>query len=123
MRMHHDDGQAEKMCCVPNTGNWHVMADGRKLSYSLVNNTASDFSIPRQYCVRDVLALGSSEDSGFGAANSPAEGYSPSVAHFLALCMKLVYEEEDIIRVENAMPCLDDLLSLPALILRTTDQC
>ena len=84
-----------KLVCAA-TGSWHVMADGRKLSYSLVNNTSPDFSIPRQYSAAEVLA-GGAEVSGDAAG--PAAGYSPSVAHFLSLCMKLVYEGEDIIQV------------------------
>ncbi len=73
-----------------------MTADGRKLSYSLVNNTATDFSIPRQYSATEVLAGGAEAADG---AAGPSAGYNPAVAHFLSLCMKLVYEEEGIIKV------------------------
>ncbi len=72
------------------------MADGRKLSYSLVNNTAPDFSIPRQYSAQTVLDEGAAELSN---AEGATAGYRPELAHFLSLCMKLVYEKEEVMQV------------------------
>ncbi|BDA50872.1 probable feruloyl esterase A at C-terminar half [Coccomyxa sp. Obi] len=77
------------------TGTWHKLADGRKLSYSLVNNTSPDFSIPRQYSAPIVLDEGASELSN---AEGAAAGYRPALAHFLSLCMKLVYEKEEVMQ-------------------------
>ncbi len=74
------------------------MADGRKLSYSLVNNTSPDFSIPRQYSAPLVLDEGA---AGLSSAVGAAAGYRPELAHFLSLCMKLVYEKEEVMLVRS----------------------
>ncbi|KAK9807288.1 hypothetical protein WJX73_008211 [Symbiochloris irregularis] len=60
---------------------------------SLVNNTAPDFSIPAAYRACDFPF----------AVQADSEGYHPAACHFLALCMKLVYERPAVIQdiIEN----------------------
>ena len=55
---------------------------------SLVNNTGPDFDLPNAYKVTN-LAFGAPRGSG----------YNPDIAQFLALCMKVVYEEPAVIQV------------------------
>jgi len=69
------------------------MADGRRVPLSMVNNTAPDFSIPGAYNPAELP---------FGLPRG--SGYNPNVAHFMALCMKVVYEEEEVIRVTPPPP-------------------
>ena len=83
-------------------GNWHYTADGRRISYSLVNNAASDFSIPAQYNAEKLLHNNTLK--GYDAASD----YNPQTSHFLALCMKVVYEKEPVIKV-RAMCLLQSL--------------
>jgi hypothetical protein len=62
----------------------------------LVNNAASDFCIPAQYNARNLLHKNTLK--GFNAASD----YNPQTSHFLALCMKVVYEKELIIKVRQS---------------------
>jgi hypothetical protein len=73
-------------------GKWHYMADGHRVSYSLVNNTAPDFTIPRQYTVEGLFS-----DTGMMEPAGPV--HEASIRHFMSLCMKLVYEKEQVIQV------------------------
>ena len=67
------------------------MADGRRVSYSLVNNTSPRFDVPPQYLAATVLPdLAAAERLG---------DYDAFVCHFMSLCMKLVYEKEEVIQV------------------------
>jgi hypothetical protein len=59
----------------------------------LVNNAASDFSIPAQYNAINLLHKNTLK--GYDAASD----YNPQTSHFLALCMKVVYEKELVIKV------------------------
>lgn len=81
-------------------GTWHLTADGRRLSYSLVNNIAPDLSIPAQYSAPGLLPGLAPGDT---AGASGVDNYDPCIAHFMALCMKLVYEKEEVIQVW--VPC------------------
>ena len=72
------------------------MPDGRRVSYSLVNNTSPRFDVPPQYTAAAVLP-------GLAAAERGAD-YDASVCHFLSLCMKLVYEKEEVIQVCRLRP-------------------
>lgn len=74
-------------------GNWHYTADGQRIAYSLVNNAASDFSIPPQYNAQKLLHNNTLK--GYDAASD----YNPQTSHFLGLCMKVVYEKELVIKV------------------------
>ena len=78
-------------------GNWHYTADGNRIAYSLVNNAASDFSIPDQYDVQQLLHKNTLK--GYDAASD----YNPQTSHFLALCMKVVYEKELVIKVRHIL--------------------
>ena len=73
-----------------------MTADGRRLSYSLVNNTAPELSIPAQYSAPGLLP-------GLKPGGTPGavgvDNYDPCIAHFMSLCMKLVYEKEEVIQV------------------------
>ena len=79
-------------------GNWHYTADGQRISYSLVNNAASDFSIPPQY--NAIKLLHNNTLKGYDAASD----YNPQTSHFLGLCMKVVYEKELVIKVRAMAP-------------------
>ena len=84
-------------CCI--SGTWHVTADGQRLSYSLVNNTAPELSIPAQYSAPGLLP-GLKPGRAAGAAGAAGvDAYDPCIAHFMSLCMKLVYEKEAVIQV------------------------
>ncbi|CAL5223184.1 g5658 [Coccomyxa viridis] len=74
------------------TRNWHYTADGQRIPYSLVNNAASDFSIPPQYNAQKLLHNNTLK--GYDAASD----YNPQTSHFLGLCMKVVYEKELVIK-------------------------
>ena len=72
-------------------GKGHVLADGRRIPYSLVNNTAPGFDAPSVY---------SPADFPFSGPWHPERiPFQPNVAHFMSLCMKLVYEQSDAIEV------------------------
>lgn len=101
------------MSNVSTAGTWHTMADGSKLSYSLVNNTAPDFSIPRQYSVDKLFALGQ------GQAPPAGLEYSPAACHFMSLCMKLVYEKKDVIQVHPASDTMNCLALEPQYLGRS----
>lgn len=64
------------------------MPDGRHIPLSLVNNTAPFFELCRQYRLADLFPHDSADS-----------GYDDRVAHFMALCMKIVYEEPEVIQV------------------------
>ena len=89
-------------------GNWHYTADGQRIAYSLVNNAASDFSIPPQYNALKLLHKNTLK--GYDAASD----YNPQTSHFLALCMKVVYEKELVIKVRVLQP-LDCPAATPGL--------
>lgn len=79
-------------------GSRHKLSNGESVPFSLVNNTAPDFSMPGTYHPTDFP---------FTAGSS----YHPAVSHMLALSMKLVYERPEVIKVECyclalAGPCL-----------------
>ena len=78
----------ERLNTINDVGSYHEMADGTRVPLSLVNSTAPDFRIPASYDVSDLDFNPSRED-----------GYDPQIAHFLSLCMKLVYEEDIVIEV------------------------
>ncbi|KAK9808596.1 hypothetical protein WJX72_000227 [[Myrmecia] bisecta] len=71
------------------TGRWYVLQSGERRAYSLVNNTAPNFDIPAAYNAAEFPQAGTGTDS---------RGYSASTAHLLSLAMKLVYEQEDVIK-------------------------
>ena len=102
-------------------GNWYQLADGTRRSVSLVNLSAFDFSIPHQYKAAD-FPFNSTADFSIpalhGSVHQPAKpGTFPHPnhtaakstgatafdsaslyrAHFLSLCMKMVYEKQEVI--------------------------
>ena len=105
--------------CV--AGNWYQLADGTRRSLSLVNHTAFDFSVPHQYKVAEFPFKSTAESSTpahhgsvhqsakpgtFSHASAPAakstvathfDSASLYRAHFLSLCMKMVYEKQEVI--------------------------
>lgn len=70
------------------TGSYHELPSGRRIPLSLVNNTAPSFDLPETYRAAS-LPFGQSRGAG----------YDRNVAHFLGLCMKVVYEEPAVIEV------------------------
>ena len=64
------------------------MADGTRIPLSLVNSTAPDFRLPSSYKLSDL------------PFSLKEPGYNAQTAHFLSLCMKLVYEEDVVIQVK-----------------------
>ena len=58
---------------------------------SLVNNTSPDFSVPSGKYNPAELPFGQPRDVG----------YDPCIAHFMALCMKLVYEEPEVMQASE----------------------
>ena len=110
-------------------GNWYKLANGSYRSISLVNHTAFDFSIPEQYQAADFpfnssaepttrLAQhspnpqppGPSHDSSSVAKPRPASVFDTASlyrAHMLSLCMKLVYEKQEVIAdiASNSFGC------------------
>ena len=66
------------------------------MPYSLVNNTSPTFDPPRVY---------SPAEFPFSGPWHPERlRFQPNVAHFMSLCMKLVYEQADIIEVRSRTP-------------------
>ena len=64
------------------------MADGTKIPLSLVNSTAPDFRLPSSYKLSEL------------PFTLEEPGYDSQIAHFLSLCMKVVYEEDVVIQVK-----------------------
>lgn len=73
------------------TGSYHELSSGERIPISLVNNTGPDFSIPSAYKAAELP---------LGAAKTAV--YDPVTAHFLSLCMKLVYEDPVVIQVSHS---------------------
>ena len=66
----------------------YILANGERRSFSLVNCTAADFSIPSAYCA-----------AAFPFVATKPPRYDARVAHLMALCMKVVYEKPEVIKV------------------------
>lgn len=83
------------------------MADGTRIPLSLVNSTAPDFRLPTSYKLSEL------------PFDLEEPGYNTQLAHFLSLCMKLVYEEDVVIQVQTgqfASGCLPTSPAINALI-------
>ena len=68
-------------------GSWYRTSSGQLYALSLVNNTATDLSVPLSHYHPGTLPF--SAEQG---------GYDADVAHFMALCMRSVYEKPEVIK-------------------------
>ena len=98
------------ICSCP-TGKKYKLKNGQTRSISLVNHTAFDFSIPEQYSAAEFpfhVSQSLQPDQQQRAQRSSAKGWTGEEdcsfslnslyrAHFLSLCMKLVYEKREVI--------------------------
>ena len=73
-------------------GSWYRTSSGQLYALSLVNNTATDLSVPLWRYHPGTLPF--SAEQG---------GYDADVAHFMALCMRSVYEKPEIIKALSTL--------------------